>query len=392
MPYLTPDNPSEGFICRVLQIPNSTLFLSIVEGCLLDLVYPRSFEQFGDLTPEETAQLFYDMWDAFHRSVCEGGEMACCYDVVNYRITPDGFIEQSVNGGEWTSITNDPRNQIPALFPITLDGEHSKCDAAVNALGDIEDLVNGFSQRLETGQSAAELAAIIVSIIFGVLEITLIGALLIPLLLAALASVVNSTRETFLAYFTSTVWDTVRCALDCTIGEDAQFTQGQFSQFLNKLRTDLGSSSEANWLINALAVAGVRWLNNATVTGSSSDANCDDCECSDTCVDFPDNWEVTEGTEISRDATSITFSLNQREDTHWYFGVSALDWNDCCCKPVLEFLTGAEDMQSEGLCGCGLDPSNVNNYNFGPGVLLTNSVVGACLTNHQIKLTFEGCS
>lgn len=63
--WLTPDAPNPGFICRRLLIPNGVDFLAIVSGALLSLTYETSFEQFGGLTPAQTAQLFFDMFSAF---------------------------------------------------------------------------------------------------------------------------------------------------------------------------------------------------------------------------------------------------------------------------------------------------------------------------------------
>lgn len=63
--WLTPDAPADGFICRLLRIPNSEECLAIVNGALMDLGYPHSFEQFGDLSPAEVADLFAQMYDYY---------------------------------------------------------------------------------------------------------------------------------------------------------------------------------------------------------------------------------------------------------------------------------------------------------------------------------------
>lgn len=64
--WLTPDAPNPGFICRRLLIPNGVDFLAIVSGAILPLTYESSFEQFGTLTPAQTAQLFQAMFQAFN--------------------------------------------------------------------------------------------------------------------------------------------------------------------------------------------------------------------------------------------------------------------------------------------------------------------------------------
>lgn len=63
--WLTPDAPDAGFICRQVLIPNLEEFVAIVNGALLQLTWPNSFEGFGALTPEETAQYFLDMFETY---------------------------------------------------------------------------------------------------------------------------------------------------------------------------------------------------------------------------------------------------------------------------------------------------------------------------------------
>lgn len=63
--WLTPDAPDAGFICRQVLIPNLEEFVAIVNGALLQLTWPNSFEAFGALTPEETAQYFLDMFETY---------------------------------------------------------------------------------------------------------------------------------------------------------------------------------------------------------------------------------------------------------------------------------------------------------------------------------------
>jgi len=61
----TPDAPSGGYVCRTLRIPNSESFLALVNGSLAELTKRWNFEQVGDLTPQETADLFSIMYDYY---------------------------------------------------------------------------------------------------------------------------------------------------------------------------------------------------------------------------------------------------------------------------------------------------------------------------------------
>jgi microcystin-dependent protein len=67
--WLTPDTPASGFICRRLLIPNSVNFLAIVKGALLPLTHDYNFEQFGTLTPAQTAEYFQAMFADFSLAV-----------------------------------------------------------------------------------------------------------------------------------------------------------------------------------------------------------------------------------------------------------------------------------------------------------------------------------
>lgn len=63
--WLTPDAPDDGYICRLLRIPNSEEHLAIVNGALLPLLYANSFEVFGSQTADETALLFQEMYETY---------------------------------------------------------------------------------------------------------------------------------------------------------------------------------------------------------------------------------------------------------------------------------------------------------------------------------------
>jgi len=61
MPYLTPDEIPDGFVCRALIIPDDPQWIEIVNGALLELTHPYRFEKFGDVTPEQTSEIFTEM-------------------------------------------------------------------------------------------------------------------------------------------------------------------------------------------------------------------------------------------------------------------------------------------------------------------------------------------
>jgi len=65
MAYLTPNTLPADTICRVLFIPNNAEFLANVTGALQLLTFPINFVEYGALTPQQTADAYVPMFDAF---------------------------------------------------------------------------------------------------------------------------------------------------------------------------------------------------------------------------------------------------------------------------------------------------------------------------------------
>lgn len=61
MPWLTGDTPN-GYVRRVLFIPNDSTLLQSVNGALLSLCENYNWEKFGSLTPDDCAELMWEMW------------------------------------------------------------------------------------------------------------------------------------------------------------------------------------------------------------------------------------------------------------------------------------------------------------------------------------------
>lgn len=57
MPYLTPNSlPSNAFVCRVVRIPDDPLLVMAFSGAIIEMTKAYNWEQFGELTPQETAE------------------------------------------------------------------------------------------------------------------------------------------------------------------------------------------------------------------------------------------------------------------------------------------------------------------------------------------------
>lgn len=64
--YLTPDNVPLESHCRTFAIPNDVQWLAVFMGALLPLIYPENWQMYGELTPEESAEIMLNViWDAY---------------------------------------------------------------------------------------------------------------------------------------------------------------------------------------------------------------------------------------------------------------------------------------------------------------------------------------
>jgi len=72
--YLTPDNVPEGEHCRVFVLPNNEFWIGNFMGALLPLTYPTSWREYGELTPEECAEIMLNViWASYEENaqICE---------------------------------------------------------------------------------------------------------------------------------------------------------------------------------------------------------------------------------------------------------------------------------------------------------------------------------
>lgn len=68
--FLTPDSLPVDDHCRTFAIPNDVQWLSVFMGALLPLIYPENWQQFGSLTPDESAEVMLNViWDAYENDL-----------------------------------------------------------------------------------------------------------------------------------------------------------------------------------------------------------------------------------------------------------------------------------------------------------------------------------
>lgn len=63
--WLTPDSIPSPTVCRAVFIPDSVDWLAIVAGALIELTYPKNWEQSGLLTPADCTQSMRNMLDQY---------------------------------------------------------------------------------------------------------------------------------------------------------------------------------------------------------------------------------------------------------------------------------------------------------------------------------------
>jgi microcystin-dependent protein len=67
--WLTPSAPPENkFFSRRITIPADPNWLALVNGAIDELTKPWNYEQYGDLTPDQTAQAFADIYDSYREN------------------------------------------------------------------------------------------------------------------------------------------------------------------------------------------------------------------------------------------------------------------------------------------------------------------------------------
>jgi len=290
--------------------------------------------------------------------------MSCCCDdkAKIFRINPTtGNVEQSTdNGTTWDPAAGGIQSVIvQPVPPVTSGVAGTKCDAATNVAGQVDVWIDQVSNDFTTAVSLLEFAiAVLGAILAAVLVVLSAGALtplealVLPTLGAALAAAWGAGKAVFDAYWTTEVKDKILCAAFCNIGDDGSFSDAQFSAFWNQVNADLPPSPAKMLFMGFLSSVGVAGLNAMAASGMAADADCSDCtECLECEID---NWACsfwyggdyltspstgTFGTEIARDATSITIQSSDRGDGQQAISISTPS-GTLCCGFTAEFIGG----------------------------------------------------
>lgn len=263
----------------------------------------------------------------------------CCPDPIT-RIADDGSLEVSYDGGmTWApATTEDPRNTVPQLPPITgEDGDDKRCKAANNVVRQLKDLQTQWSDSLGGGLTVLQLALAFAAAIAGFfLSAGTLAVFLVPAILALAASLVGTGSEAYDDLFTSDVWDYALCQFYCGAEPDGTYTSTSFNNILANFDTEF-SDTLALAFSSALTGWQLVGLNRAARIPSTDNLDCSACDCT-TCIDhFAAAFWISgalvnpaNGTEISRDDTSIIIQSNDRGDGQQVLSLCAIDGVTCC--------------------------------------------------------------
>jgi len=334
---------------------NST-WVGHLSGMIERLIYLDAWEGTDDEKYAAINQV-YKLLGAMGKSENIGGcNMGCCYDVVAHRVTTDGAMEISIDGGTtWTPDPQDPRltvTQLPA--PVPSGVSNTKCDAASNGKQHFEDMILGASEALDTATTVIELVTDLLLLLLAAMFLPVALPVLIPILLTVSVALMALGKVAFDAYWTSDEKDKILCALYCYISEDGTFDATSFAQVKSKLTADLTSSPAKDWFIQQLVVMGVNGLNNFCAYGSAADSDCSACACG--CVA---GWafehhpgESTSG-GFTVDGEFIVLTTDSVNTDGKYYATVIRSGSDDCCQCIGANLDsgGAGYLAAVKLCG-----------------------------------------
>lgn len=327
--------------CLQIEIPDHPDWKAVISGLLFELTYWFNWERTGDTSGAQCAAVWKEVYNSIDWS-----SMSCCCDdpVIIKRINPDtGLPEQSTDGGvTWKGIPGGISSYIvQPVPPVTSGVAADKCDAAANAMGQVELWISQVTTDFDTAVSLFEfaifvleaiLAAVLVILSAGTL--TALEALVLPTIGAAVGAAYSAGKAAFVAYWTDPTKEKVRCALYCNIGDDGSYTDAQFSQVWNEINDELPPSPAKMLFMGFLSSVGAAGLNAMAASGLESDADCSGCDCVPC---SPEGWawppgSVPEGADVVRTDTYYEADATSAFGNYYWRFWSATD--ECCAINV----------------------------------------------------------
>jgi len=351
-------------MCLQLQIPDHPEWKAVISGLLLQPAYWFNWERTGDTSGAQCAAVWKEVYNSIDWSNMSCG---CCDDIPHrYRVNPTtGNLEQSINGGvSWSAAAGGLQDLIvEPVPPVTSGVAATKCDAATNVAGQVDQWIAQVATDFDTAASILEFAtAVLVAIaaaVFAALSLgalTAAEALVIPTIMAACVAAFGAGKVAFEAYWTTDVKDKILCAAFCNIGDDGSFTEAQFTAFWNDINADLPVGPAKMLFVGFLSSVGKEGLNAMAASGMSADADCEDCACEPGCVT---EWHISEpnpgdvlGVITAQDDTHIEASTtNPQGGSGFYIYMDSGSMDNCCYVDYTLVESSSSVSASWQLCG-----------------------------------------
>ncbi len=278
--YLTPDELPDALAKRAFFVPEDPAWFGLLMGALAPLLEESAWRKYGELTPEQCAAAWQDLFFSDPNCGCElpgGGRII--------RINPEtGVLEELSEDGEWVTPSGD--YAVPTITPR--EGEHDdiRCLAAANAANVLEILYESITDSIAHELELSEAYAAVVTAFIAAVgwEFAPIAFALAAFFLAVFAVVYEIIKIIGADLWDGAFTDTLRCALyGCAsdVGEgvvefDWTCAQNALAAGTNALNFDqLRLFNQLNFIIQV--IGGADGLNQAGATTAITEADCGDC-------------------------------------------------------------------------------------------------------------------
>lgn len=362
--FILPDVIDPPRRCIQIDIPDNEGHILAFVGAIKQLTDWFNWQRDEDKLGTQVAKVWEDVFLSIDWS-----DMSCCPPQsipIIRRIDPEDpvNIQISYDGGD-TYITDPVQiwNTIMPLPPPVIDGTHTKCDAASNALQHIKDAIAAQIASLEVGGTIAVIATALVVFLIGAFLAIITEGFALPaevgLFYDVIAAISALGVVAFTDYWTSDNYDIILCALFCHIQEDGTFTQGGFDGFIGDITTGLPDSAAKDWLIQVMSVGKLAGLNNFAAYGVSADADCSSCSCGCDCIEFTVITGTLVGSGVDDDGNCFIIASSEphgggaHETVTVVFNNTGTPDSNCAAYVTAEVLIGTPDIFSQFFLDCG---------------------------------------